>query len=192
MCSSDLPNATVWVAVRPEKIRVTQRQGGASEAPAPDNSIAATVVDIGYLGDLSIYKLRSETGVLLQAAMANSGPLAARGVGVDEARDFLNPTLKRMLPEPSSLKDMDNAVARAVRAVEQGERAHVHGKDDRVEIVKRIVDGAERASGSGGEIARTQRGKAVSGDDRFRRVDQCGLQLLPALAHGFRHGFRFR
>jgi putrescine transport system ATP-binding protein len=75
------PHATVWVAVRPEKIRLSQRQTGAGEAPAPDNGIAATVVDIGYLGDLSIYKLRSETGVLLQAAMANSGPLAARGVG---------------------------------------------------------------------------------------------------------------
>ena len=75
------PHTTVWVAVRPEKIRLSQRQAGVGEAPAPDNSIAATVVDIGYLGDLSIYKLRSETGVLLQAAMANSGPLAARGVG---------------------------------------------------------------------------------------------------------------
>jgi putrescine transport system ATP-binding protein len=75
------PHATVWVAVRPEKIRLSQRQGGVGEAPAPDNSIAATVVDIGYFGDLSIYKLRSENGVPLQAAMANSGPLAARGVG---------------------------------------------------------------------------------------------------------------
>jgi putrescine transport system ATP-binding protein len=75
------PHATVWVAVRPEKIRLSQRQAGSGPAPAPDNSIAATVVDIGYLGDLSIYKLRSETGVPLRAAMANTGSLAARGVG---------------------------------------------------------------------------------------------------------------
>jgi putrescine transport system ATP-binding protein len=75
------PHATVWVAVRPEKIRLSQRQADPSEAPTPDNSIAATVLDIGYLGDLSVYKLRSETGVPLQAAMANSGLLSARGIG---------------------------------------------------------------------------------------------------------------
>jgi putrescine transport system ATP-binding protein len=75
------PHATVWVAVRPEKIRLSQRQAGAGEAPAPDNSIAATVADIGYLGDLSIYRLRSETGAPLQAVMANTGSSDARGIG---------------------------------------------------------------------------------------------------------------
>jgi putrescine transport system ATP-binding protein len=77
------PHATVWVAIRPEKIRLSQRQAGPGEA-APDNSIAATVVDIGYLGDLSVYKLRSETGAPLQAAIANTGSLAARGIGWNE------------------------------------------------------------------------------------------------------------
>ena len=75
------PRATVWVAVRPEKIRLLQRQAGPGEGPGPDNDIAATVVDIGYLGDLSIYKLRTETGVPLQAAIANTGSLTARGIG---------------------------------------------------------------------------------------------------------------
>jgi putrescine transport system ATP-binding protein len=75
------PHATVWVAVRPEKIRLSQRQAGSGQARAADNSIAATVVDIGYLGDLSIYRLRCETGAPLQAAMANTGSVAARGIG---------------------------------------------------------------------------------------------------------------
>ena len=63
------PGATVWVAVRPEKIRLTP-----SEPPAEpsDNRIAATVADIGYLGDLSIYKLRTGAGAQLQAALANT------------------------------------------------------------------------------------------------------------------------
>ncbi|SRR5579862_127234 len=56
--------------------------------------------------------------------------LASRGVGADEARDFLGPTLKRLLPEPSAFKDMDKAVARAVRAVEQGERIAIFGDYD--------------------------------------------------------------
>jgi putrescine transport system ATP-binding protein len=75
------PQATVWVAVRPEKIRLSQRQADAGEVPAPDNSIAATVVDIGYLGDLSIYRLRSETGTPLQAVTANIGSPATRDIG---------------------------------------------------------------------------------------------------------------
>ena len=63
------PGATVWVAVRPEKIRLTP-----SEPPAEPshNRIAATVADIGYLGDLSIYKLRTGAGAELQAALANT------------------------------------------------------------------------------------------------------------------------
>ncbi|HXW48436.1 MAG TPA: ABC transporter ATP-binding protein [Xanthobacteraceae bacterium] len=75
------PRATVWVAVRPEKIRLSQRRAASGEEPPPDNAIAATVVDIGYLGDLSVYKLRTETGVSLQAAIANTESLTARGIG---------------------------------------------------------------------------------------------------------------
>jgi putrescine transport system ATP-binding protein len=75
------PHATVWVAVRPEKIRLSQRPAGSGEAPGPNNSIAATVVDVGYLGDLSIYKLQTEAGVPLRAAIANTGSLTARGIG---------------------------------------------------------------------------------------------------------------
>jgi putrescine transport system ATP-binding protein len=75
------PDTTVWVAVRPEKIRLSQRRAGSAEGPPPDNAIAATVVDIGYLGDLSVYKLRTETDVPLQAAIANTGSLTARGIG---------------------------------------------------------------------------------------------------------------
>jgi putrescine transport system ATP-binding protein len=75
------PGATVWVAVRPEKVRLTRYDVGQYEQTVAENGVAATVVDIGYLGDLSLYRLRSEAGVALQAAIANTGPLTARGVG---------------------------------------------------------------------------------------------------------------
>jgi putrescine transport system ATP-binding protein len=65
------PGAIVWVAVRPEKIRITPA-GPADRQPAVDNAVAATVVDIGYLGDLSIYRLRTESGITLQATLANA------------------------------------------------------------------------------------------------------------------------
>jgi single-stranded-DNA-specific exonuclease len=60
--------------------------------------------------------------------------LAARDVAPDAVPDFLEPTLKRLLPDPSHLKDMDGAVERLVRAVRGGERIAVFGDYD--------VDGA--------------------------------------------------
>ena len=78
------PHATVWVAVRPEKIRLARCEAGAEQRADTENSAVATVVDVGYLGDLSLFKLRTESGVPLQAAIANTGPLTARGIGWNE------------------------------------------------------------------------------------------------------------
>jgi putrescine transport system ATP-binding protein len=61
--------ATIWVAVRPERMRITREQ----PSPGPENSLSATVVEVGYLGDLSIYQLRIADGSRLKAAVANSG-----------------------------------------------------------------------------------------------------------------------
>jgi single-stranded-DNA-specific exonuclease len=60
--------------------------------------------------------------------------LAARDVPLDEVPDFLDPTLRKFLPDPSHLKDMDAAVARLVKAVQGGEKIVVFGDYD--------VDGA--------------------------------------------------
>ncbi|MGZ5913688.1 MAG: single-stranded-DNA-specific exonuclease RecJ [Reyranella sp.] len=60
--------------------------------------------------------------------------LAARDVDLEGVPDFLEPTLRKFLPDPSHLKDMDTAVARLVRAVRTGERVVVFGDYD--------VDGA--------------------------------------------------
>ncbi|MCA0245587.1 MAG: single-stranded-DNA-specific exonuclease RecJ [Proteobacteria bacterium] len=60
--------------------------------------------------------------------------LAARDVGLEAVADFLDPTLRKFLPDPSHLKDMDTAVARLVRAVRESERIVVFGDYD--------VDGA--------------------------------------------------
>ncbi|MGA9319702.1 MAG: ABC transporter ATP-binding protein, partial [Xanthobacteraceae bacterium] len=63
------PGAVVWVAVRPEKVRLS-RQPPSLALP---NCIAGAVVDIAYLGDVSVYKLRIRDGSLVQAAVANVG-----------------------------------------------------------------------------------------------------------------------
>ncbi|HQT65427.1 MAG: single-stranded-DNA-specific exonuclease RecJ [Acidocella sp. 20-57-95] len=60
--------------------------------------------------------------------------LAARGVSLAQAPDFLAPTLRALLPDPSSLRDMDKAAARLAAAVQAGECVGVFGDYD--------VDGA--------------------------------------------------
>ena len=75
------PTASVWVAVRPEKIRLIPCAVEPTQRANVENCVIATVVEIGYLGDLSLYKLRTEGGVPLQAAVANIGPFTVRGLG---------------------------------------------------------------------------------------------------------------
>ncbi|QJE72700.1 single-stranded-DNA-specific exonuclease RecJ [Aerophototrophica crusticola] len=60
--------------------------------------------------------------------------LAGRGVGVEEADRFLQPTLRALLPDPNGLKDMDKAAARVAAAIRDGEAVAVFGDYD--------VDGA--------------------------------------------------
>ena len=60
--------------------------------------------------------------------------LAARGVGLEAAADFLEPTLRALLPDPSVFVDMDVAAERLARAVRAGEMVGVFGDYD--------VDGA--------------------------------------------------
>ena len=60
--------------------------------------------------------------------------LTARGIGVEAAEAFLNPTLKSMLPDPLALADMATAAARLADAVMAGETIGVFGDYD--------VDGA--------------------------------------------------
>ena len=56
--------------------------------------------------------------------------LTLRGIPADEALDYLNPTLKKFLPDPLVLAEMDQAVARVTRALASGERIAVFGDYD--------------------------------------------------------------
>lgn len=60
--------------------------------------------------------------------------LAGRGVGLEEAADFLNPNLRRDMPDPNVIADMDVAVGRIISAIEAGEGIAIFGDYD--------VDGA--------------------------------------------------
>jgi single-stranded-DNA-specific exonuclease len=60
--------------------------------------------------------------------------LAGRGVGMEEAEAFLNPSLKVSMPDPSHLLDMDKAAGRVAAAIVAGEKIAIFGDYD--------VDGA--------------------------------------------------
>jgi putrescine transport system ATP-binding protein len=64
---SAAPEATVWAAVRPEKIFM-------STVPPPggDNVVRGAVQDIAYLGDLSIYLVKLPTGKVVRVTQPNT------------------------------------------------------------------------------------------------------------------------
>lgn len=64
--------------------------------------------------------------------------LAARGVRLDEVATILDPTIKALLPDPSSLRDMDKAAARLAEAIEAREPVAIFGDYD--------VDGASSSA----------------------------------------------
>jgi single-stranded-DNA-specific exonuclease len=60
--------------------------------------------------------------------------LAARGVGLDEVETVLDPSIKALMPDPSTLVGMDDAAARLADAIQQRQPVAVFGDYD--------VDGA--------------------------------------------------
>ena len=60
--------------------------------------------------------------------------LAARGIGLDAVSGFLDPTLKSLMPDPSTLRDMDKAASRLADAIEARQKIAIFGDYD--------VDGA--------------------------------------------------
>ncbi len=78
------PGAPVWVAVRPEQLRMGPNPAEPDAQWALENDVAATLADVAYLGDLSIYRLRTAAGVPLQASRANVGPFAPRTIASND------------------------------------------------------------------------------------------------------------
>ena len=60
--------------------------------------------------------------------------LASRGIGLEEAATALDPTIKALMPDPSSMRDMDRGAERLAQAITAGEAVAIFGDYD--------VDGA--------------------------------------------------
>jgi putrescine transport system ATP-binding protein len=72
------PGDTVWIALRPEKVRITR------EPATGENCVAGQVWDIGYLGDMSIYRVHLDSGLDMKAAVANQTRLTERPIGWED------------------------------------------------------------------------------------------------------------
>lgn len=71
--------------------------------------------------------------------------LAARGVGLDEVESVLDPTLKALMPDPSTLVGMDAAAARLADAIQQRQPVAIFGDYDvdgacSSALIKRFLD----------------------------------------------------
>lgn len=72
-------NQTLWYALRPEKLRMSRARPAQEE-----NVFPATVDEIAYMGNLSIYRLRLDSGRMLTATKANLSRSDDEGISWDE------------------------------------------------------------------------------------------------------------
>jgi putrescine transport system ATP-binding protein len=71
-----ITKTVVCVAIRPEKVKLSRR-GPASDAVNSHaiNRLEGTVTDVSYLGGLTTYKVKLDTGAVLRSSMANTARL---------------------------------------------------------------------------------------------------------------------
>ncbi|MBV8753750.1 MAG: ABC transporter ATP-binding protein [Hyphomicrobiales bacterium] len=71
--------ATVWVTLRPEKLRVATAPPAANE-----NCVSGHVAEIAYLGNVSLYKVRLDNGFMMKAQLPNLTRVVERPIGTNE------------------------------------------------------------------------------------------------------------
>lgn len=127
--------------------------------------------------------------------------LAARGIAVDDVPVTLDPTIKALMPDPSTLNDMDKAAVRLADAIERGEAVAVfgdydvdgacssalmrrfflmHGRDARIYIPDRIFEGY------GPNV--TAIDTLVDEGARLIVTVDCGVTSFDALGHAVKRG----
>jgi putrescine transport system ATP-binding protein len=77
--------ATVCVAIRPEKVKLSRR-GPAADADHARaiNRLEGVITDVGYLGGITSYKVKLDTGAVLRSSMANTARLDIDAYNVDQ------------------------------------------------------------------------------------------------------------
>jgi putrescine transport system ATP-binding protein len=79
--------ATVWTAIRPEKINISRHRplGAAAQRPgATENVVHGTVREIAYMGDMSIYLVQLDSGKMMRVTLPNITRGAERPIAREE------------------------------------------------------------------------------------------------------------
>ena len=64
---SAAPGATVWAAIRPEKIEISRT----APADTAENCARGVVKEIAYMGDLSVYLVKIDSGKIVRVTLPN-------------------------------------------------------------------------------------------------------------------------
>jgi putrescine transport system ATP-binding protein len=76
---SAAPGASVWVAIRPEKIEIDR-----VEPEGTENRARGVVRDIAYMGDMSIYLVKIDSGKMVRVTLPNSVRQLSERISWDE------------------------------------------------------------------------------------------------------------
>ena len=78
---SSAPSATVWAAIRPEKISILRAHPGENV----ENCVKGVVKEIAYMGDMSIYLVKIDSGKIVRVTQPNAERLSDdERIGWDE------------------------------------------------------------------------------------------------------------
>ena len=68
------PGTEIALALRPEKLSLSAQKPEAGADALPANALAGTIAEIGYRGDVSLYKVQLGDRSLIKVALANASP----------------------------------------------------------------------------------------------------------------------
>ena len=106
------------------------------EAPRSFLDITSSVTGRAWVDRLDAGQARTATAIGQRSGIPDilARIIAARGVGLGEAEAYLEPTIRALMPDPSTLTDMDTLAERLARAITDNESIALFGDYD--------VDGA--------------------------------------------------
>jgi single-stranded-DNA-specific exonuclease len=106
------------------------------ESPRPFLDISTSVTGRAWVDRLDAAQARTATAIGQRSGIPDilARIIAARGVGLDDASSYLEPAIRTLMPDPSTLTDMDTLAERLARAIADNESIALFGDYD--------VDGA--------------------------------------------------
>jgi single-stranded-DNA-specific exonuclease len=106
------------------------------EIPRSFLDITQSVTGRAWVDRLDSAQARTATAISQRIGVPDilARIIAARGVGLDDAEAYLEPTIRALMPDPSTLTDMDSLAERLAKAIADNESIALFGDYD--------VDGA--------------------------------------------------